>query len=91
MTDGALVRAEQPAFKQGGASVNVRQEVPADFGRVARNRVMIAALDQSFVTAESVRDDVAPTFHQVFDRRDERGGGAVGNHKQPDPARCALP
>lgn len=91
MTDGALARAEQPAFQQGGDPVNVRQEVPADFGRVARDRVVVASLGQSCVTAESVRDDVAPTFHQVFDRRDERGGGAVGIHKQLDPADAHSP
>ena len=71
--------------------MNVRQEVPADFGCVARDLVVVAALGQSCVTAESVRDDVAPTFRQVFNRRDARGGGAVGNHKQPDPADAHSP
>ncbi len=91
MADGALMRAEQPAFRQGGDPVNVRQEIPADFGCVARERVVVAALGQSCVTAESVRDDVAPTFHQIFNRGDERGGGAVGKHKQPDPADAHSP
>lgn len=79
-TDRSLVRAQKPAFDQGGNAMNTGH---ADVGRVSGVRkndlgVSIAALRQLVVATPSIGQNLGASFGDVTNERNKAGARHVG-------------
>ena len=78
-TDGPLMRAQQPAFDQGGDAMNAWH---ADVGRIASVRehnpvVFVAALRQSVVASPPVGQNLRTCLGNLADERHKAFAGDI--------------